>query len=65
MFKVETAVVTVSKKKNGGRPTHNFLFKVNSNTSALRVSLSERGKRVVSWMNPLDSHKSFKRGNTV
>ena len=41
------------------------MFKVNSDTLALRVSLSEGGKRVVSWMNPLDSHKAITRGNPV
>ena len=66
VFKGETATVTVSKKKNG-RPTRDFMFKVNSDTLtlALRVSLSEGGKRVVSWMNPLDSHKAITRGNPV
>ena len=47
MFKGETVAVTVSKKKNG-RPTCDFMFKVNFDTLALRVSLSEGGKRVVS-----------------
>ena len=44
---------------------HDFMFKVNSDTLTLRVSLSKGGKRVVSWMNPLDSHKAITRGNPV
>ena len=45
------------KKKFVG-PTRDFMFKVTTDTLALRVSLFERGKRVVSWIKPLDSHKS-------
>ena len=61
VFKGETVAVSVSK--NYGRLTHDFLFKVTPDTLSLRVSLSEGSKRVVSWINPLDSHKSTKRGN--
>ena len=60
MFKVES-VVTVSNKN--GRPTHDFMFKLTIDNLALRVSIFEGGKRVVSWMNPQNSHKSIKSGN--
>ena len=48
VFKGETIAMAVSKKKKNGKPTCDFMFKVNFDTLALRVSLSEGGKRVVS-----------------
>ena len=53
-------VVTVSNKN--GRPMRDFMFKLTTDNLALRVSKSEGGKRVVSWINPHTSHKSIKSG---
>ena len=48
-FKGET-VVTVSNKN--GRPMRDFMIKFTTDTLVLKVSILERGKRVVSWLNP-------------
>ena len=60
MFKGET-VTTVSIKN--GRPMRDFMFKLTTDILVLKVSIPEGGKRVVSWMNPQNSHKSIKSGN--
>ena len=55
--------VVVSTKN--GRPTHEFLFKLTSDNLALRVSKSDGGKRVVSWLNPHYSHKPIFSGPVI
>ena len=56
-------VVTVSNKN--GRPTRDFLFKLTTDILALKVSVPEGGKRVVSWLNPQNSLKPIKSGNSA
>ena len=56
-------VVTISNINS--KPTHEFMFKLTTDNLALRVSKSDGGKRVVSWMNPNTSHKSNKSGPVI
>ena len=48
----------VSVTARNGRPTHESLFKLTTTNMALRVSIADGGKHVVSWLNPKNSHKS-------
>ena len=49
--------VTVSSIN--GRPTREFTFELTPANLALRVSKSNGGKRVVTWLNPHNPHKSI------
>ena len=62
MIKGDSAV-TVSNIY--GRPTREFIFKLTTANLAVRVLKSDGGKRVVSWMNPNNSHMSNKSGPDV
>nr|POE50030.1 hypothetical protein CFP56_38472 [Quercus suber] len=57
-------IVVIVSNKNG-RPMRDFMFKLTTNNLALRVSKSKGGKRVVSWTNPHNSHKSIKSGPVI
>ena len=58
----ETGVAVPTKN---GRPTREFSFNLTSDNLALQVSLSEGGKRVVSWVNPHKPQKPIISGPVI
>ena len=45
-----------------GRPTCEYMFELTPGNLALRVSKSDGGKRVVTWLNTYNPHKSINSG---
>ena len=58
-------VTGVAVPTKNGRPTHDSSFNLTSDSLALRVSLSEGGKRVVSWVHPHKPQKPIISGPAI